>query len=104
MRTDVVRRVPMLTGLLAGALVSALALVASAGAEEAASGVKEGADWESWHANNNVADLASVQRGARNFASYCLGCHSAKYRSSTVRIPSRLCVSAWSCSSDAVGP
>src|SRR5215469_620757 len=38
-----------------------------------------GADWESWRADTNVADLASVQRGARNFVSYCLGCHSLKY-------------------------
>src|SRR5579864_5564462 len=49
----------------------------SAGAEPVAA--KEGADWASWHANNNVADMASVQRGARNFVSYCLGCHSLKY-------------------------
>jgi ubiquinol-cytochrome c reductase cytochrome c1 subunit len=40
---------------------------------------KFGADWESWRAGSNVADLASVQRGARNFTSYCLGCHSLKY-------------------------
>ena len=40
---------------------------------------KFGADWESWRADTNVADLASVQRGARNFVSYCLGCHSLKY-------------------------
>jgi ubiquinol-cytochrome c reductase cytochrome c1 subunit len=31
------------------------------------------------HANNNVANTASLQRGARNFVNYCLGCHSAKY-------------------------
>lgn len=30
-------------------------------------------------ANNNVADTASLQRGARNFMNYCSGCHSAKY-------------------------
>jgi ubiquinol-cytochrome c reductase cytochrome c1 subunit len=29
--------------------------------------------------NSDVTDLASVQRGARNFTSYCLGCHSLKY-------------------------
>ncbi len=46
---------------------------------EAAAGKKPGADWQSWHANNDVADMASVQRGARNFTSYCLGCHSLKY-------------------------
>src|SRR5690349_19963114 len=46
-------------------------------AEEAAG--KFGADWERWRVDTNVSDLASVQRGARNFASYCLGCHSLKY-------------------------
>nr|WP_210399161.1 cytochrome c1 [Steroidobacter denitrificans] len=30
-------------------------------------------------ANNDVANLASLQRGARNFVNYCSGCHSAKY-------------------------
>lgn len=30
-------------------------------------------------AGNDVADLASLQRGAANFTNYCLGCHSAKY-------------------------
>jgi len=36
-------------------------------------------EWESWHADNEVADVASLQRGARNFANYCQGCHSLKY-------------------------
>ncbi len=40
---------------------------------------KAGADWKHWHVNTDVTDLASVQRGARNFTSYCLGCHSLKY-------------------------
>jgi ubiquinol-cytochrome c reductase cytochrome c1 subunit len=30
-------------------------------------------------ANNDVANVASLQRGARNYVNYCLGCHSAKY-------------------------
>ncbi len=30
-------------------------------------------------ANADVSNLASLQRGARNFVNYCLGCHSAKY-------------------------
>lgn len=28
---------------------------------------------------NDVSDIASLQRGARNFVNYCLGCHSAQY-------------------------
>ncbi|MFQ5633777.1 MAG: cytochrome c1 [Gammaproteobacteria bacterium] len=31
------------------------------------------------HANNDVSNTASLQRGARNFINYCMGCHSAKY-------------------------
>ncbi len=30
-------------------------------------------------AGNDVANVASLQRGARNFVNYCQGCHSAKY-------------------------
>jgi ubiquinol-cytochrome c reductase cytochrome c1 subunit len=30
-------------------------------------------------AGNDVANVASLQRGARNFINYCMGCHSAKY-------------------------
>lgn len=30
-------------------------------------------------ANNNIADPKSLQRGAKYFVNYCLGCHSAKY-------------------------
>jgi ubiquinol-cytochrome c reductase cytochrome c1 subunit len=76
MRTEV--RLLLAPALLALALMQGTAAAAeeSAGAGEAA---KSGADWESWQANTNVTDMPSVQRGARNFASYCLGCHSLKY-------------------------
>jgi ubiquinol-cytochrome c reductase cytochrome c1 subunit len=30
-------------------------------------------------ANNDVGNISSLQRGARNYMNYCLGCHSAKY-------------------------
>src|SRR5256885_14265549 len=72
-------------GFLAAALLAAAAAAPhGAWAAEEASGGPEapagfGADWQSWHAANDVADMASVQRGARNFVSYCLGCHSLKY-------------------------
>lgn len=49
---------------------------AAAAAEEAP---KSGSGWQHWHVNTDVTDAASVQRGARNFTSYCLGCHSLKY-------------------------
>jgi ubiquinol-cytochrome c reductase cytochrome c1 subunit len=38
-----------------------------------------GADWESWTPDNSVADTASLERGARDFAGYCRGCHALKY-------------------------
>ena len=63
--------------LLSFVVPASVAAEENPGAEPVAT--KEGADWESWHANNDVADMASVQRGARNFVSYCLGCHSLKY-------------------------
>lgn len=30
-------------------------------------------------ANNDITDVRSLQRGARNFMNYCAGCHSAQY-------------------------
>jgi ubiquinol-cytochrome c reductase cytochrome c1 subunit len=30
-------------------------------------------------ANNNITNVGSLQRGAKYFVNYCLGCHSAKY-------------------------
>src|SRR5580658_6172687 len=38
-----------------------------------------GADWESWSPDNSVADVASLQRGLRDYAGYCRGCHALKY-------------------------
>ncbi|HTV77921.1 MAG TPA: cytochrome c1 [Steroidobacteraceae bacterium] len=67
---------------------SAMALAAKVAQEQAADKKKRdederlrgfGADWESWHPDNSVADVASLQRGARDFAGYCRGCHSLKY-------------------------
>ena len=31
------------------------------------------------NANNDIYDIESLQRGARNFMNYCSGCHSAEY-------------------------
>jgi ubiquinol-cytochrome c reductase cytochrome c1 subunit len=36
-------------------------------------------DWQHWQPGNEVSNTASLQRGARNFFSYCAGCHSLKY-------------------------
>lgn len=65
------------------ALTSALAIAPAAqAAEEAPEGgheVGHDVDWRSWKAGNEVANSASLQRGARNYVNYCLGCHSLKY-------------------------
>jgi len=39
----------------------------------------EPVDWRKWSAQTNISNTASLQRGARNFVAYCLGCHSMKY-------------------------
>ena len=57
-------------------LACILASGAAAAAEESAGA---GADWMTWRADDDVTNLASLQRGARNFMGYCLGCHSLKY-------------------------
>ena len=66
----------LLLGAAAVAAEGAAAVGSTAGEEQSA---KAGGDWKHWHVNTDVTDLASVQRGARNFTSYCLGCHSLKY-------------------------
>jgi ubiquinol-cytochrome c reductase cytochrome c1 subunit len=55
-------------------LVVALPLLALAAAANAAS-----AGYPLEDARTDVSSLASLQRGARNFVNYCLGCHSLKY-------------------------
>ena len=58
----------------------AAAVVLLAASQSFAAG---GADLD--HANIDPGNIASLQRGARNFMNYCSGCHSAKYvRFSTI--------------------
>jgi len=55
-------------------LVAAVVLLLcapGAGAEEQASWMRE--------AHNDLGNRASLQRGAKYFVNYCLGCHSARY-------------------------
>ncbi len=54
--------------------VAALVALAWAGVAGAA-----GSGFPLQDANTDVGSLYSLQRGARNFVNYCLGCHSAKY-------------------------
>ena len=42
-------------------------------------GMTAGGTMELDEAHNDVANKASLQRGARNFMNYCAGCHSATY-------------------------
>jgi ubiquinol-cytochrome c reductase cytochrome c1 subunit len=63
----------MLTKFASVAL--AFALLSGGGAASAEGGQ---AGWER-AADNQVANLSSLQRGARNFTNYCTGCHSLKY-------------------------
>lgn len=53
-----------------------VALLLGMGAASASEGGH--AAWQR-EAGNSVANLPSLQRGARNFMSYCAGCHSLKY-------------------------
>lgn len=45
----------------------------------AAAAAAESGCYPMQQANTDVGSLASLQRGARNFVNYCLGCHSAQY-------------------------
>jgi ubiquinol-cytochrome c reductase cytochrome c1 subunit len=58
---------------------AALLSTASAAEEETGEAGGLGHDWQHTHANVDVENKASLQRGARNFAQFCLGCHSLKY-------------------------
>lgn len=62
----------MLTKKIALALVLSLAQVASSFAASASGDLIQ-------PAHNDVTNTASLQRGARNFVNYCMGCHSAQY-------------------------
>jgi ubiquinol-cytochrome c reductase cytochrome c1 subunit len=57
-------------------VLGGLALLSGAGAVSANEG--EHAGWQR-AANNEISNLPSLQRGARNFMSYCSGCHSLKF-------------------------
>jgi ubiquinol-cytochrome c reductase cytochrome c1 subunit len=68
----------LLAGVVQIVLVTALSAMGSVyAADEGAKGL--GSNWQHTLPKNDVADKASLQRGARNFVNYCLGCHSLKY-------------------------
>jgi ubiquinol-cytochrome c reductase cytochrome c1 subunit len=55
-------------------VLTTLFLSSAAFAKEGGAG-----DWHSWRSGNDIANQTSLQRGARNFVNYCLGCHSLQY-------------------------
>jgi ubiquinol-cytochrome c reductase cytochrome c1 subunit len=67
--------------MLAGAALAAPTWAAEeAGAKAEESHAEHAArDFKHWEAGNEVSNLASLQRGARNFMGYCQGCHALKY-------------------------
>jgi len=75
----------MLAGAALAAPTWAQEAAAAAGEAKAAEAKEEGhgeesaSDWKHWKAQNVVSNLPSLQRGARNFLGYCVGCHSLKY-------------------------
>jgi ubiquinol-cytochrome c reductase cytochrome c1 subunit len=64
---------------LVGAAVLGAAWSLTVAAQEPAAPAGETLQWEQWQADNEVSNIASLQRGARNFMNYCEGCHSMKY-------------------------
>jgi ubiquinol-cytochrome c reductase cytochrome c1 subunit len=71
-----------------GSVQAAMALAAKVAQQQVADKKKKdeeerlrgfGADWQSWSPDNSVGDIASLQRGLRDFAGYCRGCHALKY-------------------------
>ena len=60
-----------------GRAVRMLAVVASLLSVVSLTQAAEESGYEQPH--NDVTNVASLQRGARNFVNYCSGCHSAKY-------------------------
>ena len=93
MRTSApLKRLP--AAVLAAALAAGAACATHASAADAA---QSDTSWQSWNANASVTNIASLQRGARDFVGYCLGCHSLQYErwsrlGHDLRIPKALLV------------
>jgi ubiquinol-cytochrome c reductase cytochrome c1 subunit len=86
-----VKHIALIATLLAASMVSAQTPQSPTPEEGAAAAAPQGTqtsaqaeenkpvEWEKWRAHNSVSDPASLQRGARNFMNYCIGCHSLKF-------------------------
>ena len=64
--------------MLCGTLLLTSGALYAAEADTGAEGATQ-TNWKAWHADFDIANRDQLQRGARNFANYCLGCHSLKY-------------------------
>lgn len=74
MRTSApMKKVPALV------LAATLAAAACALPAFAADAAQSDTSWQSWQADASVTNIASLQRGARDFVGYCLGCHSLQF-------------------------
>lgn len=67
-----------LASLVLGLCCASFALAAT-GADQTGVEQPTRVDWESWHAHTDAFDIASLQRGARDYMNYCVGCHALKY-------------------------
>src|SRR6202022_288922 len=71
-------KVRALKALMCGTLLLTAGGVFAAESDAGAEGATQ-TNWKAWHADFDIANRDALQRGARNFANYCLGCHSLKY-------------------------
>jgi len=60
-------------------MIKRLLLIAVALASGGVALAQEGGEIEVLHAGTDINDIASLQRGARDFMNYCSGCHSIAY-------------------------
>jgi ubiquinol-cytochrome c reductase cytochrome c1 subunit len=74
-----IKHLVLVATLLSASLAFAQAPEAASAASASESEASKPVEWEKWRAHNSVSDPASLQRGARNFMNYCIGCHSIKY-------------------------
>src|ERR1700750_1768729 len=67
-----------LKALICGTMLLTSGTVFAAEADEGAAGAAQ-LNWKAWHTDLDIANRDALQRGARNFMNYCVGCHSLKY-------------------------
>jgi ubiquinol-cytochrome c reductase cytochrome c1 subunit len=60
-------------------MIKRLLLIALALTSTGVALAQEGGEIEVLHAGTDINDIASLQRGARDFMNYCSGCHSLTY-------------------------